>query len=85
MPLGGQCPPTAGTADGNKDEVEEGPEPGEEEHHLRGDEQDHSIAQVKLDDRGVVAAMRFVDDVRPTKVHRGKHAGHADAERHGTP
>ena len=40
---------------GEQRAVEERPEPGEEEHHLRGDEQDHPVAQVKLDDRRVIA------------------------------
>ena len=36
--------------------VEERPEPGDEEHHLRGDEQDHAVAKADLDDARVIAA-----------------------------
>ncbi len=57
--------------------VEIGPEPGEEEHHLRGDEQDHPVAQVQLDDRRVIALVRFADGVRPPAGHGDQHAGDA--------
>src|SRR3546814_3204270 len=40
-------------------EVEPRPEPADEEHHFGRDEQDHAVAQVQLDDRGVVAGVRF--------------------------
>ena len=58
--------------------VEEGPEPGEEEHHLGGDEQDHAVAQVKLDDRRVIAGVRLADRVPPPAVHGDEHAGEAE-------
>ncbi len=35
--------------------LEEDPEPGDEEHHFGGDEQDHAVAQADGDHRGVVA------------------------------
>ena len=40
-------------------EVEERPEPADEEHHFRRDEQDHAVAEMELDDGRVVAGMRF--------------------------
>ena len=54
MPFGGQTPPVQlgardlharrrGTA-----RVEIGPEPGDEEHHLGGDEQDHAVALMQI-------------------------------------
>src|SRR3546814_8089943 len=36
-------------------EVEPGPEPADDEHHFRRDEQDHAIAQMELDHRRVIA------------------------------
>ena len=51
--------------------IEERPEEGGEEQHLRGDEQDHAVAQAELDHRGVVLA-RFDDDVAPPPVHHGE-------------
>ena len=37
--------------------VEIGPEPGDEEHHLGGDEQHHAVAVMHAHDRGVVAVL----------------------------
>ena len=79
MPLGGQRrrphrPPREDRA------VEKGPEPGEEEHHFGGDEQDHPVAQVKLDDRRVIARMRLLDRVRPPAEHGAQHAGGAERD-----
>jgi hypothetical protein len=54
---------------GEKACVEEGPEPGNEEHHLRGNEKDHAVAEVKLNDGRVVDA-GFLDDVAPPSHHR---------------
>ena len=48
--------------------IEERPEEGGEEQHLGGDEQDHAVAQAKLDHRGVVLA-RLDDDVAPPPEH----------------
>src|SRR3546814_3921890 len=61
-------------------EVEPRPEPADEEHHFGRDEQDHAVAQVQLDDRGVVAGVRFVDDVRPPAEKGRDHAHEAEAE-----
>ena len=48
--------------------VEEGPEPGDEEHHLRGDEHDHAVAQVRAARRGVWSpCVRFLDRRPPTR------------------
>ena len=60
--------------------VEEGPEPGDEEHHLGGDEHDHAVAQVQRHDAGVVALMRFLDRIRPPGEHGVEHDQHADCE-----
>ena len=46
--------------------LEEDPEPGDEEHHLRGDEQDHAVAQADGDHRGVVALVGFLHHVAST-------------------
>ncbi len=44
--------------------IEEGPEPGDEEHHLGGDEQDHAVAVADLHHAGVVAlVLGFADHV----------------------
>ena len=83
MPFGGQWPPVnCGLGDldgavGREARIEEGPEPGDEEHHLRGDEQDHPVAQAELDDAGVEALVRFLDDVPPPDQHRVEHADDA--------
>ena len=63
MPFGGQMP--AGEFDArysmlspvNRARVEKGPEPRDEEHHLRGDEQHHPVAEADLDDARVVAGL----------------------------
>ena len=61
--------------------VEEGPEPGDEEHHLGGDEQDHAVAMADLHHAGVVAlVLRFADHVGPPARHGVEHADGADAE-----
>ena len=60
--------------------VEEGPEPGDEEHHLGGDEHDHAVAQVQRHDPRVVALMAFLDGVRPPGEHGVEHDGQADEE-----
>ncbi len=60
--------------------VEVGPEPGDEEHHLRGDEQDHAVAQVELHDGRVVAAVRLLDHVAPPHEHDEQDAEEADRE-----
>src|SRR6185369_3047279 len=60
--------------------VEEGPEPGEEEHHLGRDEKDHPVAQMQLHHRRMIAGVRFADRVRPPIVHGDEHAEDAERE-----
>ena len=86
MPFGGQMPPVKATTAvldrfvGEQRGVEERPEPGDEEHHLGGDEQDHAVAVADLHDARVIAVLRLVDDVEPPGGHHIEHAGDADAE-----
>ena len=87
MPFGGHTPPRSSvraTCDGIGREqrgIEIGPEPGDEEHHLRGDEQDHPVAVGDLHHAGVVALeLGFADDVAPPADHRVEDAEHAGAE-----
>ena len=62
-------------------DVEVGPEPGDEEHHLGGDEQDHAVAVRDLHHAGVIAAvLGFLDDVAPPARHGVEHADRARAE-----
>ena len=61
-------------------DVEIGPEPGDEEHHLGGDEQDHAVAVVNLHDAGVIAGLRLADHVAPPADHRVEHAERAGGE-----
>ncbi len=66
--------------------VEIGPEPGDEEHHLGGDEQDHPVAVGNLHHAGVIAGLRFADHVAPPADHRVDHAeraGGKDQRRRG--
>ena len=72
MPCGGQTPPVKASARdivhvaGEQRGVEVGPEPGDEEHHLGGDEQDHAVAVRDLHHAGVVALeLRLADHVAP--------------------
>ena len=61
--------------------VEIGPEPGDEEHHLRGDEQDHSVAMRDLHHAGmIVLDLGLVNDVPPPADHGVEDADGADAE-----
>ncbi len=69
---------------GQERRIEIGPEPGDEEHHLRGDEQDHPVAQMQLHDPGVIAGLRLDDDVPPPGDHHvddAEHAGDGDERR----
>src|ERR1700756_721564 len=51
---------------GEQGGVEIGPEPGDEEHHFRGDEQDHAVAVGYLHDAAVVSLVgRLAGDVAP--------------------
>ncbi len=61
--------------------LEEDPEPRHEEHHLRGDEHDHAVAQAYGDHRRVVAGIGFLGDVHPPADHGVDHAGEADDDR----
>ena len=61
--------------------VEIGPEPGDEEHHLRGDEQDHAVAMRDLHHAGmVVLDLGLENDVPPPADHGVEDADRADAE-----
>jgi hypothetical protein len=61
--------------------VEEGPEPGDEEHHLGEDEERHAPAQAVLHRARVEARpMRLVDHVAPPDEHRRKHGREANEE-----
>ena len=60
--------------------VEEGPEPGNEEHHFRRDEHDHAVAQVQRHDARVMPLMGFLDRVGPPGEHRVEHEHEADEE-----
>src|SRR5215468_1064104 len=61
--------------------VEISPEPGNEEHHLRGDEQDHPVAMRYLNDPRVKAlVLGLADDVTPPDDKCVEHAEHTDAE-----
>ena len=91
MPLGGQTPPNSASrgrseciadrALGEQRRIEEGPEPGDEEHHFGGDEQDHAVAVADLHHAGVVAlVLGLADHVRPPARHGVEHADGADAE-----
>ena len=86
MPFGGQTPPVNSVLAylrglvGEQAGVEERPEPGDEEHHLRGDEQDHAVAQMQRNDPRVVAFVRLLDRVRPPREHGVEDDGQADEE-----
>ena len=61
--------------------VEIGPEPGDEEHHFGGDEQDHAVAVADLHHAGVVAlVLGFADHIGPPAGEGVEHADGADAE-----
>ena len=61
--------------------VEIGPEPGDEEHHLRGDEQDHAVAMRDLHHAGmIVLDFGLENDVPPPADHGVEDADGADAE-----
>jgi hypothetical protein len=63
--------------------LEIGPEPRHEEHHLGGDEHDHAVAVMELDDAGVVAGIGLVGDVLPPREHGVEHAERAGTEHVG--
>jgi hypothetical protein len=60
------------------------PEPGDEKHHLGGDEQDHAVAVRNLHHAGVEALVfGFANYFAPPADHRVEHADDADAEHGG--
>ena len=61
-------------------EVEERPEPADEEHDFGGDEQDHAVAEMELDDGGVIARARLGDDLCPPAVESEEQPGETDEE-----
>ncbi len=63
--------------------LEEGPEPGGEEHHLRDDEQDKAVTQAQPDDRGMVTRAAFGHHIHPPGEHHVNQAGKADQEQPG--
>src|SRR5271166_495813 len=65
--------------------AEERPEPGDEEHHFRCDEQDHSDCQAVADDRMVVAGLGLDDDVAPPGGHGEEDARAAEREHERAP
>src|ERR1700681_4118676 len=66
---------------GEQRRVEERPEPGDEEHHLGSDEQDHAVAVADLDHAGMIALeLGFADHIRPPARHGVEYADGADAE-----
>jgi hypothetical protein len=54
---------------GEQREIEEGPEPADEEHHFRSDEQDHPVTLVKLNHRRVIAGVCFAHDLGEPLEH----------------
>src|SRR3546814_10116445 len=64
-PLGRPDPADGVDRRGEEREIEERPEPADEEHDFGGDEQDHAVAEMELHHRRVIAVMRFLDDVAP--------------------
>ena len=58
--------------------LEEGPEPGHEEHHFGHDEEDEAVFQAQPHDRRVIARMAFVHHFGPPGVHDVQHPGEAD-------
>ena len=54
------------------------PEPGDEEHHLGGNEQNHAVAMMQLNHRCVVAAMGLIDNIAPPRQHGIQNPGQPD-------
>ena len=65
--------------------LEEDPEPGHEEHHFGGDEQDHAVAQADGHHRRMVADLGFLDHVRPPAEHGVEDAEEAQHQHHPVP
>src|SRR3546814_16642324 len=66
-PLGRPDPADGVDRRGEEREIEERPEPADEEHDFGGDEQDHAVAEMELHHRRVIAVLRFLDDVAPPR------------------
>ena len=58
----------------------EDPEPGHEEHHFGGDEQDHAVAKADGDNGRMIAGVGFLDHILPPAEHGVEHAGQAQIE-----
>ncbi len=71
MPFGGHDAAELGARDAwiasfaEQAGIEEGPEPGDEEHHFGSDEHDHAVAQMQRHHAGVVTLVAFLDRVGP--------------------
>ena len=65
---------------GEKCKSEIGPEPGDEEHHLGGDEQDHAVAQVKFHNGSLLAVKRLLRGVHPPARHGAEDHGKSHGE-----
>ncbi len=59
---------------GEQRKIKKRPEPAQEEHNFRGDEQNHAVTHVELNHRRVIARMRFTNHVAPPEKHRREHA-----------
>ncbi len=80
-PLGRELPADHfGKLAGEQGEIEPAPEPADEEHHFRRDEQDHAVAQVKLHNRRMEALAAFLDDVVEPAEERGDQARDAEPQ-----
>src|ERR1700722_2459291 len=60
---------------------EKRPEPGEEKHNLRSDEQDHAKGQTMAHDDVVVATLGLRHDIAPPAHHGEQDACHADCQK----
>ena len=59
-------------------DIEISPEPSNEEHNFRSNEQDHAIAMVHLHNRRMVALTRLFYHIAPPGQHRVQNTGQAD-------
>ena len=77
-------PYPSGVLGGEQGGAEVGPEESREEHHFRGDEQRHAVAQADLHRRRVMALKgRFAHDVAPPPEHGQQQHGGADIQHPG--
>jgi len=63
--------------------LEEAPEPREEEHHLRHDEEDEAVAQADAHHRRVISGLGFVHHVGPPGEHDVEREQQPDGEHPG--